>query len=169
MNDKDILLVMPSTDATRSSSEINNDAVDSSYVPLSILSLAGDLEARGHKTRILDTRAYGHEEARKILAGMLDDVWLIGFSVMTASVREALDLSRMIKKERASLTVVWGGVHPTPIPNERAEAKRGENCQTKGKGYVRILTSGKTLRRSAKSVRRVKNCTCVASLCPHSG
>jgi len=135
MKEKEILLVMPSTDTKRTEPQINNEEVDCSYVPLSVLSLAGYLEARGHRIRIIDTRLYSAGDARRIMLEAIENVWLVGFSVMTASIREAFDLSDMIKRKSKDVTVVWGGVHATLFP-EQTIADKNIDFVVAGEGEI---------------------------------
>lgn len=43
---------------------------------------------------------------------------IIGISVRTATYRSALNISKLIKNLNKEITVVWGGVHPSILPDE---------------------------------------------------
>ena len=135
MEEKEILIVMPSTDAKRCGPQVETDRVDCAYVPLSVISLAGHLEAKGYKVRVLDTRAYSADQARRLMLEALDGVWLVGFSVMTASIREALDLSDMVKSINGEIIIVWGGVHATLFP-EQTIADKNIDFVVAGEGEI---------------------------------
>lgn len=84
------------------------------HIPLSLLYAAVDSLKEGFAVDILDTRL-DPEHWEQRLSGMItEDTVLVGISVMTgAPVRNALEISRQIKKWRPEMPVVWGGPHCT--------------------------------------------------------
>ena len=83
-------------------------------LPLSILSLADPLVNKGYNVKLYDIRVedFPVDEA--------NDALLTGFSVWTGhhSIPHAIDLSKEIKRRFPSVPIVWGGPHPTTLPEE---------------------------------------------------
>jgi radical SAM superfamily enzyme YgiQ (UPF0313 family) len=104
---------------------------------LGLANLASTLEADGHTTRIID------EIAGQNVDDGLDDFKpdLVGISFMTMYAKRAYALSQQIKKERG-LTVVFGGAHPTAMPEE---ALQYGDCVVKGEAewsFPKAITKG---------------------------
>lgn len=95
---------------------------------LGLANLAGALEADGHTTRIIDEIA-----GQEVDAG-LDEFRpdLVGISFMTMYAVRAYALAAKIRKERG-LHVVFGGAHPTALPDEAIEFG---DCVVRGEAEV---------------------------------
>ena len=52
------------------------------------------------------------------IAKVLEDVQIIGISLMTRSLSIAIDITRHLKKLFPDKLIIWGGVHPTIAPEE---------------------------------------------------
>ncbi|MFZ3383731.1 MAG: cobalamin B12-binding domain-containing protein, partial [Candidatus Methanoperedens sp.] len=48
---------------------------------------------------------------------------IVGISVTTAKYGSALNVSRLVKKLNPDIPVIWGGVHPTILPEETIKNK----------------------------------------------
>lgn len=82
--------------------------------PLGILYIAAFLEEEGHKVKIFDQR---------IKLDILNDILefnpdIVGFTCVTGAYNQGLQLSRQIKGERPSTIIVFGGPHPTALPED---------------------------------------------------
>lgn len=105
---------------------------------LGLAYLAATLEAAGHKARIIDEIAGQDVEAG--LDEFKPDI--VGISFMTMYANRAYALARRIKRERG-LTVVFGGAHPSALPEEAIE--HGD-CVIRGEAewaFPKLLDSGK--------------------------
>lgn len=119
-NMANILLVMPSTNPKRTEPDINPAHIDCQSIPQSIIALAAYCERLGHNVRVLDMRLYPAEKAKKQLLTALPGVSVIGFSVMTAAVQEAMALTDAVKTFNPGIKTIWGGIHPTLFPEQTA-------------------------------------------------
>jgi anaerobic magnesium-protoporphyrin IX monomethyl ester cyclase len=88
--------------------------------PLGILTLAAYLRETtpGVSVEVIDTTFAAHPTQtmeRRILEGDYD---LVGVSVMTAMLEDAICASRAARRARSKPLVLWGGPHPTVLPDE---------------------------------------------------
>ncbi len=88
--------------------------------PLGILSLAAFLRERvsGIEVDVIDATFSLHPQAmmrERIEQGRYD---IVGFSVMTAMLSDALEASQMAKSLAHPPIILWGGPHPTVLPEE---------------------------------------------------
>ena len=110
---KDILLVNPKFN-------ISKDNYDSS-ISVGLLCLGSYLAAKGCSVKIIDgARQKNYDE---ILLQSTKDVKIIGFSVMTTQVAEALIDAEKIRKINSDAIIVFGGLHPTLFSEETAAHK----------------------------------------------
>ncbi len=84
------------------------------YPPYGVLSLASYLKAKGVKARIYDQRLERNLEDK--LKDIVSTSVLIGFSVMTIHIKEALKLTELVKKLNPHAKIVWGGAHSSIYP-----------------------------------------------------
>lgn len=88
------------------------------YVPLALLHVAAALRPR-YRPVILDCRL--HADAQERLTSLLrhEKVLAVGFSVLTgAPVGHALELSRTVREISPGTRIVWGGIHPSLLPEQ---------------------------------------------------
>lgn len=80
--------------------------------------IAAVLEKDGHEVSIIDNyvHRYNDKELLDIVIHSSPDI--VGFSVLTPSVRSALSLAGLIKKTRSNIITIAGNVHPTLFPHE---------------------------------------------------
>jgi hypothetical protein len=84
-------------------------------VPLSVLPLAASLKQEGYGVRILDMRLEDYHHFR------IGDSLLVGISYMSGlQIRYALEFARYVRTQGGSCPIVWGGVHPTLLPEQTA-------------------------------------------------
>lgn len=91
---------------------------DMSRPPSGILYVGGSLVKHGFKVKIHHIREFEiSAAARDILADT--EVLFAGFSLMTGKqITLSAKMSLMLKTKMPSMTVVWGGIHPSLMPTE---------------------------------------------------
>ncbi len=108
----DILLIMPQLGS------FDNIIRD---IPLSLIYAATDTVKKGYRVRILDLRLQPAHWQEQIDAQLAAGCALVGVSVMTGNpIRTALRISQYIQ-EKYTIPVVWGGAHPTILPEQTLE------------------------------------------------
>lgn len=111
-----ILLINPSSTPSDSFSEIpyENPGI-SSYIPINNLTLATSLIEKGHSVKVIDSRLYTSKETRKKLKLAMKWSELVGLSVMTSNIKDAVDISDLAKEK--GITTFWSGSFPSLFPN----------------------------------------------------
>lgn len=102
-------------------------------LPLSMLYVAVDSVKVGFDVKIVDLRFRERGWQDLIYKELTDDTVLVGVSVMTGSpIKCALEVTELVKRKNSSLSVVWGGPHPTIEPDTTLQ---NENIDFLIKGY----------------------------------
>ncbi|HLN88867.1 MAG TPA: cobalamin-dependent protein, partial [Candidatus Binatia bacterium] len=84
-------------------------------VPLALLHIAASLKQEGFSVRILDMRL---EDYRHIQLG---NPVFVGISCMSGlQIKYALEFAQYVRMQNPSCPLVWGGVHPTLLPEQTA-------------------------------------------------
>ena len=102
-------------------------ALVSMYVSVDVLGpryISSYLKRAGHDVRLIFLTGRRGKHGKKgyspqvlgELVDLLDDVDLVGVSLMTNTFRRATEITRAIRQARGDLPIVWGGVHPTVAP-----------------------------------------------------
>ncbi|MBI4678128.1 MAG: B12-binding domain-containing radical SAM protein [Elusimicrobia bacterium] len=87
-------------------------------LPLSVLYAAAESVKRGYRVRILDLRLEGERWRSEVDDCLREGVRLAGVSVMTGNpLKHAREISLFIREKSPSTRVVWGGPHPTVLPD----------------------------------------------------
>lgn len=87
--------------------------------PLGLAWMAACLEQEGHTVRILDAHA-----ERIPITGLLSSIPelniydFVGITATTALIKNALKISKIIKRQHKDINIILGGVHPTVLPEE---------------------------------------------------
>ncbi len=113
----------------------------SRYVPLSVPIgigwLAGALMDAGKKVKILDEEVVGPcDDLLEEYVKDLEKPYIFGVSCMTASIKRGQQIAAVIKEKFPDSKVVFGGIHPTVLPEEALQnpnvdvAIRGEAEET---------------------------------------
>jgi radical SAM superfamily enzyme YgiQ (UPF0313 family) len=86
-------------------------------IPLSVIYASAHVVKKGYDVQILDLRCH-RTHWKEVLRGHLRKQYkLVGISVMTGSpLRNAVEVSRIIRAESPATKIVWGGPHPTVLP-----------------------------------------------------
>lgn len=90
-------------------------------LPLPVLALGTHLEKNGHKTIIIDQRV--EDNWKGLLESTLanTDVICVGISSMTGpQITGGIEASKLVKSVSPDIPVVWGGVHPSLMPEQTA-------------------------------------------------
>jgi anaerobic magnesium-protoporphyrin IX monomethyl ester cyclase len=103
---KDILLVFP-----------GKFMAPDPQVPLALLHIAASLKQEGFNVRILDMRL---EEYRQVQVG---NPVFVGISCMSGlQIKYAIEFAKYVRMQNPSCPLVWGGVHPTLLPEQTANS-----------------------------------------------
>lgn len=82
-------------------------------VPLALLHIAASLKQEGFDVRILDMRLEDYH------AFQVGNPVFVGISCMSGlQIKYALDFARYVRTQNPSCPIVWGGVHPTLLPEQ---------------------------------------------------
>ncbi|MBF0594330.1 MAG: B12-binding domain-containing radical SAM protein [Candidatus Omnitrophica bacterium] len=120
-------------------------------VPLGIGTLVSVLLEAGCTAEIIDEQV--EENTLQVIADLvkrLNPPFIFGFSVLTANLNRSLELAKIIKQLYPQSVVVFGGVHPSAMPDEMLDflqvdyVVRGEADHVIVNLY-RALKSGKDL------------------------
>lgn len=103
-DDKDVLLVYP-----------GKFKAPDPQVPLSLLYIANSLRQEGFGVRIFDMRLEDYRHLR------IADPLFVGISCMTGlQIKYALEFAQYVRAQGVSCPIVWGGIHPTLLPEQTA-------------------------------------------------
>ncbi|MBR9705526.1 radical SAM protein [Candidatus Pacearchaeota archaeon] len=86
--------------------------------PLGPLALGSYLHAKGYDVKIIDMRLDCND--LDVVLEEVKDASLVGFSVMTLQVKDALKISEAIK-QKYDVPIVWGDSHPSLFPKQIGE------------------------------------------------
>jgi radical SAM superfamily enzyme YgiQ (UPF0313 family) len=132
-NSEDILLVFPGQFGVK---DVN--------LPLSLLYVAHPLVNAGYSVRILDCRVENYKNFT------WKDFLFVGITTMSGrQVYEGLEVAKFIKGRNPRQKIIWGGPHPTIIPNEVIQSSYSD-IVVRGEGEETLLAlagrlaSGKT-------------------------
>jgi len=107
MKKKVILLFYPKTERENSNKNI----------PLSLLKVGSELKSAGYRIMIIDERF--QENYTALLEEILPETLFFGVSSMTGyQIKGGLNASAAVKKINREVPVVWGGWHPSILPEE---------------------------------------------------
>ncbi|MEK7817220.1 MAG: cobalamin-dependent protein, partial [Actinomycetota bacterium] len=105
-------------------------AADSPGFPMAILALAGPLKAAGYEPALIYEGV--EDDLKSRIAVACNGAICLGVSAMTGNqLRGAIDYSKLAKELYPELPIVWGGYHPTLLPE-----------QTLAEDYVDIVVRG---------------------------
>ena len=85
-------------------------------IPMGLLSIGTVLLENGYRVKIVDPvidRNY-----LDIIEASLGDCLYVGISAMTAGIASGLEISQFVKKLNPSIPIIWGGIHPTLLPEQ---------------------------------------------------
>jgi radical SAM superfamily enzyme YgiQ (UPF0313 family) len=112
---KRVLLFFPS-------SKFGGAVQERDQVPLSLLTIATPLDRAGYKVRIIDQRVDKNWK-ESFLQELKEGPICVGISSMTGpQIANALVASQLAKRH-GDVPVVWGGIHPTLLPDQTLESE----------------------------------------------
>lgn len=101
-------------------------------IPLSILNIAAPLYEDGYEVILVDERL--NEDPEGDLLKAVDGALCIGVSTITGhQLKRAIHFSRLIKKSHPEVPIIWGGYHPSLLPEQTA-AEDYVDAVVKGQG-----------------------------------
>jgi len=101
---RDVLLVFP-----------GRHRAPDPQVPLQLLHVAGALQRAGYQPRIFDMRLEDYHSLR------IGDPVFVGITAMSGpQIRYGLEFARRVRAAKPQVPIVWGGVHPTLLPEQTA-------------------------------------------------
>ena len=91
------------------------------YIPTGLLFVSSLAHHEGYKIKIIDMRIEDNWE--EVLLGELKTSPIcVGITVMTGiPILDGLKVSKLVKKYNKDIPVVWGGVHPSILPEQTIE------------------------------------------------
>jgi anaerobic magnesium-protoporphyrin IX monomethyl ester cyclase len=102
-------------------------------IPLSLLHLASPLELAGYKVRIFDMRIENYKDFK------IGNPVFVGISSMSGQqISYGLEFAEKVRTEVPSCPIVWGGVHPSLLP-EQTIASRYADIVVRGEGELSIV------------------------------
>ena len=106
--------------------------------PLGILYIAAALKEAGHTVTVLD---FALEQLDNISLSKVineNDIRMVGISVVTPKVYQAIELAEYIKKEHPSITIATGGPHATLVPERLLKDCASIDYVVQGEGELRL-------------------------------
>lgn len=109
-------------------------------VPLQYLALGSVLDKEKYEIRIIDARIERSvEQAHEKVKELLPHALCVGVSVITGTpIKDAVQVSRMVKRTAPSVPVVWGGWHPSIYPEQCIREGYADYCVF-GQGELTFL------------------------------
>jgi len=93
------------------------------WFPYSVLPLAQSLEKAGYEPIIIDCRVE-NRNIYEVLDKHKERILFVGISAMSGyQITDGLRISKYVRKFNPNIPIVWGGWHPTILPEETAEHK----------------------------------------------
>jgi anaerobic magnesium-protoporphyrin IX monomethyl ester cyclase len=118
-------------------------------MPLALLAIGSELDPQLYEVIIVDGRL--EPDPERALLAQLEGALCLGVTVLTgAPISDALRISRLAKRSRPALPVVWGGWHPSMFARE-CLAEPSVDVTVRGQGeetfaeIVQRLAAGRSL------------------------
>lgn len=112
--------------------------------PLCLLSLASPLLRADLRVSLIDAAL--HPDFRTAVAREIDEALCLGISVLTGPmIGSAVQVARMVKRIRPELPVLFGGWHPSLLPDQTLEADCVD-VVVRGQGELTLLDIAQRLR-----------------------
>lgn len=95
------------------------EMLDAASIPFSILYLGTFLKVHaGWDVALVDGMTETDRSYREKVAAHARGADLVGFSVMTPQIADALAMTTLARRENPRAAIVWGGIHPTLFPDQ---------------------------------------------------
>ncbi len=103
-------------------------------LPLSILAVAAPLHAHGYQVTLIDERL--HDDPQGDLLAAAKDAVCVGVSTITGfQLKRSIHYSRLLRENYPGLPVIWGGYHPSLLP-ELTASEPYVDAVVRGQGEV---------------------------------
>jgi len=112
------------------------------YIPLGLLYIASYLEGKGYNVELIDYQLFSHArsfDAALFVETIPEPARLVGFSTMSNLLPFTILCARELKSRHPDCTVVLGGVGPSPVYREIAEAFPFIDSVVEGEGELPML------------------------------
>ncbi len=107
---KKVILILPKTGVDP----------DKPHAPHSIMALATPLLDAGYKPILIDTRVTPNY--RRIIKNNIKETLCVGITTMTGyQIKHGLNEAKFIRGLDPKIPIIWGGVHPTSLPEQTAK------------------------------------------------
>lgn len=88
-------------------------------IPLSILAVAAPVFSEGYEVVLIDERL--HEEPEQAVLTAAEGALCVGVSTITGyQLKRSIHYSRLLKQRYPQLPIIWGGYHPSLLPEQCA-------------------------------------------------
>ena len=102
-------------------------------MPLALLAIGSILDPEKYEVIIIDARV--EEAPLKLIEAHITDAICFGTTVLTGRpIKNALEVTRAVKKMRKDIPVVWGGWHPSLFPKQTLEDEICIDVTAQGQG-----------------------------------
>jgi len=93
-------------------------------MPLSLLCVAAPLAAEGYTVRIIDQRKTEDWKSELAASVREGETICVGISSMTGhQIKAGIGIAKAVRKLSPALPIVWGGVHPSLLPEQTIESE----------------------------------------------
>jgi len=90
---------------------------EKSMPPLGLMALSSCLKKNGFTVEIID--GVLEKNPQKKIINSLDDTICVGITCLTGpQIADALSIAKIVKENKPEIPIVWGGFHPTLLPEE---------------------------------------------------
>lgn len=104
-------------------------------MPLALLSIASYLDPNKYEILIIDSRIDDHAHERVIKE--IDGAIAFGVSVLTgAPIKDAIEITRKVKKKHPEIITVWGGWHPSLFPKKTLKDEKCVDVTVQAQGEI---------------------------------
>lgn len=129
-------------------------AIPLPMIPQPLICLGSYLHSKGIKVYLIDGQL---KDAKKELEKVIEKVDFIGFSVMTIQIAPSLEISNYIKKKYPNKKIVWGGIHPSLLPEQTIKDPSIDYvCQREGEECLYELLAEKPLKKIKNLIYKEK-------------
>ncbi|WP_298311621.1 cobalamin-dependent protein [uncultured Aquimarina sp.] len=126
-------------------------------MPLALLAIGSVIDQNKYDVIIVDGRI--EKKPLSILKKHIDKAVCFGITVLTGSpIRDALTITRAVKKEKKDLPVVWGGWHTSLFPEQTLMDEKDIDITVQGQGE-------ETFKELVKKITNKESLSTVKGIC----
>jgi anaerobic magnesium-protoporphyrin IX monomethyl ester cyclase len=105
--------------------------------PIGLALIAAILEKEGYPIQLIDANALGLGPEETV--AMVTDTDIVGITAMTPTIGAALNIARLLKQAKPKAVIVFGGAHPTLLPEETLTASPAVDIVIRGEGDAAVI------------------------------